>query len=310
MVLSQAHAQLSAEQQTAKERGLALYNQYKATSATPHLRIAAQAGDSESQYFLGEAIRKSKRYITPEAQSAYEAAALQGDIYAMIRLAGNDNDLCVLMENCPESGKEPSDWLQMAKQAAGEQAKNGNAEAMYLMFRITGDEGWLEKSAANGFAFAQYYLGTGYRDGKGFFILPSKRHETIESLMKASAEGGYPRGMMEYAAIRAEKKDFENYRSWNKKAAEAGYTNAVYGYGLNLSTKTSEFGFSYDPITSYALMHLLLELDGGGDILDAAKYSIEKISVNMSPEQIEKAKILSREWKANHPALSYFPDKL
>ncbi|CAI8767530.1 tetratricopeptide repeat protein [Pseudomonas chlororaphis] len=298
------------EQLDDKKNGIELYNQYKTTTAIPYLEKAAKTGDQEAQYYLGEALRKKNRYMTPEAQNAYEASALQGNIYSMIRLADNSDDLCVAMGNCPEGRKDPKEWLEIAKKTAGTQAAEGNAESMYLMFRITGNDEWLEKSAANGFAFAQYYLGTGYRDGKGFFILPSKRNETVENLMKASAEGGYPRGMMEYAAIRAEKKDFENYRSWNKKAAEAGYTSAVYGYALNLSTKASEFGFPYDPITSYALMHLLLELDGGGDILDAAKYSIEKISENLSSEQIEKAKILSKEWKANHPPLSYFPDKL
>jgi hypothetical protein len=45
--------------------------------------------------------------MTPEAMSAYEASALQGDIYSMIRLAGEKNDLCVTMGNCPESRKEP-----------------------------------------------------------------------------------------------------------------------------------------------------------------------------------------------------------
>jgi len=310
MVLSQAHAQLSSEQQTAKERGLVLYNQYKATSAIPHLRIAAQAGDSESQYFLGEAIRKSKRYITSEAQSAYEAAALQGDIYAMIRLAENANDLCVLMENCPESSKEPGDWLQTAKQAAGEQAKNGNAEAMYLMFRITGDEDWLEKSAANGYAFAQHYLASGYQSGKEFFLLPSKRADLVERLMKSSAEGGYPQGMMGYAAIRAHKNDFDTFRYWNEKAANTGYAIAVFGYGSYLSETPSEFGFPYDRVKSYALVYLLLELDGSGALNGITEDLLSEISEKMTAEQIEKAKAFSKEWKSSHPPLSYFPDKL
>lgn len=91
--LTQANAPLYAEQQTAKERGLALYNQYKTTSAILHLRVAAQAGDSESKYFLGEAIFRSKRHIIPEAQSANEAATLQGDVYSMIRLVTAGSDL-------------------------------------------------------------------------------------------------------------------------------------------------------------------------------------------------------------------------
>ncbi|MFD2883629.1 hypothetical protein ACFS4T_16375 [Pseudomonas lini] len=59
---------------------------------------------------LAKRCEKVKRYITPEAQSAYEASALQGDIYSMIRLSGNKNDLCVVMKNCPEGRKEPTEW--------------------------------------------------------------------------------------------------------------------------------------------------------------------------------------------------------
>ncbi|WP_210472569.1 hypothetical protein [Pseudomonas chlororaphis] len=57
MVLNQAHAQLSAEQQIAKDRGLTLYNQYKV--AKPELTIAAKAGDRESQYYLAEELSES-----------------------------------------------------------------------------------------------------------------------------------------------------------------------------------------------------------------------------------------------------------
>ncbi|WP_148058978.1 tetratricopeptide repeat protein, partial [Pseudomonas chlororaphis] len=293
MVLSQAHAQISAEQQTAKEQGLVLYNQFKAISAVPYLRAAADAGDSESQYFLGEAIRKSKRYITPEAQRAYEAAALQGDIYSMIRLAGNADDLCVAMGNCPESRKEPREWLQMAKQHAGEQAANGNAESMYLMYELTADKKWLEESAENGFALAQYLLGVEYREGGGFFLLSSSRAEAVERWMKASAEGGYPRGMMNYAEVLYNKKDLEGFRNWTEKAAETGYTEGVFGYGYSLSGKYPEQGFSLDLVKSYALLSLLLELDGGGTAKDDAEYVLPKIKEKMTLLQIAEAEKIS-----------------
>ncbi|WDH19765.1 tetratricopeptide repeat protein [Pseudomonas chlororaphis] len=310
MVLSQAHAQISAEQQTAKEQGLVLYNQFKAISAVPYLRAAADAGDSESQYFLGEAIRKSKRYIIPEAQRAYEAAALQGDIYSMIRLAGNADDLCVAMGNCPESRKEPREWLQMAKQHAGEQAANGNAESMYLMYELTADKKWLEESAENGFALAQYLLGVEYREGGGFFLLSSSRAEAVERWMKASAEGGYPRGMMNYAEVLYSKKDLEGFRNWTEKAAETGYTEGVFGYGYSLSGKYPEQGFSLDLVKSYALLSLLLELDGGGTAKDDAEYVLPKIKEKMTLLQIAEAEKISSAWKASHPPLSFFPFKL
>ncbi|WP_256584844.1 MULTISPECIES: hypothetical protein [unclassified Pseudomonas] len=41
-----------------KSRGITLYNQFKTISATPLLRIAAEAGDHEAQYYLAESLRQ------------------------------------------------------------------------------------------------------------------------------------------------------------------------------------------------------------------------------------------------------------
>jgi hypothetical protein len=303
-------AELTVEQQAAKIQGIVLYNQFKAVSATTQLKIAAGAGDHEAQYYLGEAIRKNKKHMTSEALSAYESSALQGDIYSMIRLAGEKNDLCVAMSNCPKGRKESGEWGKMALDTASVEAAKGNAKAMYLLFVVTGEDKWLEKSAEKGYAFAQYFLGVSYREGRGFFLLPSSRAEVVERLMKSSAEGGYPQGMLEYGAILAEKKDMQGFRLWNEKAAETGYATAIFGYGSNIGKESSEFGYTYDPIKSYALLHLLLELDGGGGMPDYVNYVLPNISDKMSPEQIEKAKEVSKEWKDSHPPLSFFPDKL
>jgi hypothetical protein len=40
------------------------------------------------------------------------------------------------------------------------------------------------------------------------------------------------------------------------------------------------------------------------------KMFCQKLKKNMSKEQIEKAKELAKTWKANHPPLSFYPDKL
>ena len=49
---SSAWAQLTPEQQAAKDKGLMFYQQYKRSSAIPELQIAAEAGDRGAQYFL------------------------------------------------------------------------------------------------------------------------------------------------------------------------------------------------------------------------------------------------------------------
>lgn len=103
---TQAFSQLTASQEDAKVRGLELYNQMKAISALPFLTVAAKAGDRDSQYYLAEALRKNNRHMTPEAQKWYEAAANQGDFYAMIQLGRSDDDMCKVMENCPDTKKK------------------------------------------------------------------------------------------------------------------------------------------------------------------------------------------------------------
>ncbi|ROZ79299.1 hypothetical protein EF096_19985 [Pseudomonas neustonica] len=78
LLASPAFADLTPEQQAAKERGSVLYHQFKAISAEPYLTIAAEAGDSESQFLLAEALRKNNRYMTEEAYHWLEEAARQG----------------------------------------------------------------------------------------------------------------------------------------------------------------------------------------------------------------------------------------
>ncbi|MGF6127446.1 TPR repeat protein [Pseudomonas frederiksbergensis] len=303
-------AQAPIESLAAKTQGLALYNQFKSVSAVPYLKKAAESGDHEAQYYLGEALRKNNKYITTEAQNAYEASALQGDIYAMISLSQRDNDLCVAMKNCPAEKKSPAEWSKNALEAATKDAEKGDSEAMYLMYRITGDDKWFEKSAEGGFALSQYYLAAEYREGKGFFLTPSKRAEVIERWMKASAEGGIPQGMLGYAAIQGRKNNWEQFRYWNEKAAMTGYVSAVYGYGSYLAGQSPEYGFKEDLITAYASLSWVLELDGGGGMKEFAQDELPGIAAKMTPEQIEKSKNILMEWKVTRPPLSFFPDKL
>ena len=141
--------QLTPEQQAAKESGIALYNQYK--DAKPYLRIAAEAGDPEAQYYLGEDIRSANRLMTEEAHKWFVAAADQGDLYAMLRLSRSGSDLCSVMSNCPPDSKTAWDWLKQAREIGNARADAGVSEAMYIMYLGTNDLEWLEKSADAGY---------------------------------------------------------------------------------------------------------------------------------------------------------------
>ncbi|WP_439878776.1 tetratricopeptide repeat protein [Pseudomonas prosekii] len=306
----QARAQISNEQHSAKDRGIQLYDQFKAVSALPHLKHAAEGGDAEAQYYLGEAIRKNKKYIDNDAKTAYENSAKQGDIYSMIRLGRMDKDLCMNMGNCPKSEKTAKEWLEQAEYLAIKQAGQGNAESMYLLYEITGKNQWLVQSAENGYPLSQYLLATEYLEGGGFFVLPSSRAEAVEYWMKASAQNGYPRAMSGMAAILVERKDAANARVWVERAAGTGYVEALFNYGYYLAGKNGEFGFSADYVTSYALLSLFLELDGGGGAKEDAEYVISKIKKEMDQSQLNAAQKLAANWKNTHPPLSFFPFKL
>ncbi|MDZ3826418.1 tetratricopeptide repeat protein [Pseudomonas monsensis] len=300
---------LSDSELAMKSRGIILYNQFKAVSATPLLRIAAEAGDHEAQYYLAESLRQKNSYMNPEAKKWYEMAATQGDLYAMIQLGRVKNDLCKLSEDCPATEKKPSDWLNQASSIAQPKAEDGNAEAMYIMYEFTLDTTWLEKAAAKNHQISQYLLARSYHQGDGFF-LPWKRSEVVENLFKASAEGGYPPSMMEYGALLYEKGDIEGFRHWNEQAALASYATTVYGYGSDLAHEPDTYGFPFDVVKGYALVYTLKELDGGGGLQERVESKLAKIEAKMTAEQIEAAKKFSQEWAASHPPLSFFPDKL
>jgi TPR repeat protein len=308
--LGQAWAQLTPEQQAAKERGLMLYNQYKAISATPFLRIAAEAGDSEAQYFLAESLRLEKRYMTAEAHHWYEAAAQQGDYYAMIRLGRSGNDLCTVMNNCPPGRKAPLDWLREALKQAEPQAQQGDAEAMYILYHVTASRDWLEKAANAGHAMAQYWMAIRASQGEGFFFPPWKRQEAVEKWFKASAESGHPPSMMYLLEILYKKNELAAVRHWTEQAAKTGHADSVANLGAYSSHTPNMIDLPLDLIKGYALIYLLRELDGGGHIQSYVEHKLPEIAAKMTPEQIEEAKAFAQEWKATHPPLSFFPDKL
>ncbi|WXL24748.1 sel1 repeat family protein [Ectopseudomonas mendocina] len=309
--LSAQAGELKVEQQAAKIKGITLYNQHKAVSAEPYLRKAAEAGDRESQYYLAESLRFNSRYMTSEAQAWYVAAAEQGDYYAMFRLAGADNDdLCQTIGECPEKNKLSSHWSKMFLGKVEPLASSGDGEAMMLMYRWTGDIDWLKRSAEVNYAGAQYLLAVKYQEGKGVVFPPWDRSLVIEELYKKSADAGFPKSIGNYAGLMIEKGDLATARMLLKKAAETGMESSVYTYGSFLAHEPDEVGYKLDLVKGYGLVSLLLELDGGGGALYFAEEKLKQIEAKMLPEQIEEAKAFAKEWKATHPPLSFFPDKL
>jgi TPR repeat protein len=144
-------SQLTPEQQAAKIRGFALYNQFK--DGEKDLRIAATAGDRESQFYLAKDLQNTARHMTAESKKWYAAAAEQGDLYAMFQLYASDSDLCHAMHNCPPDTRTSQDWKNLIIKTAEPLASQGDGEAMYILFLTTKKLDWLERSADAGFPF-------------------------------------------------------------------------------------------------------------------------------------------------------------
>ncbi|WP_240915815.1 tetratricopeptide repeat protein [Metapseudomonas otitidis] len=301
-------AQLSVEQLAAKERGIVLYNQYKETD--PYLLIAAEAGDSEAQYYLAEEIRQRNFSITAEAYKWYAAAAAQGDYYAMYRLARTGSDLCSVMGNCSSDGKTAKEWLVLGRETAKALAEQGDAEAMYVLYYLTTKIEWLEKAAEAGSPEAQHDLARYYQKGNGFFFPPWRRSETACQLLKEAAQGGYIRAMERYQECLDEQGDNAGIRYWIERAVEKGDAGTTIAYVQLLLHTPELYGVPLDRVRAYGFLILLEELDGGGGAISFVEDFKPKILEKITPEQIEQAKAFAKEWKATHPPLSYFPDKL
>lgn len=292
------------------QNGILLYNQLKIDEALPQLEKEAESGKTESQYYLGEALRKRNRYMTPEAQHWYEAAAKNGSIYAMIQLGRSSHDLCQTMKNCPPSQKTPAEWFSNAKDLTLPKANTGDPESLYLMYEITLDHEWLEKSANAGYPLAQYWMAVSERQGRGFFLIPGKREESVRNWLKLASEGGYSKAMNSYLEILYREGDMKSVRHWLEIAAETGDQEAVSNYGAYISHTPDKVGYPLDVVKGYAIFTLLKELNGNGGVEEYADQKIEEIAEKMTPEQIEQSKTVAQEWKATHPPLSFFPDKL
>lgn len=301
------YAALTPDQQAAKERGIMLYNQYK--PAETELRIAAEAGDAEAQFYLGEYLSRKPGYMTSESRHFLEAAANQGDLYAMIRLSKSGGDECKIYNNCPAGYKTRAEWRREAWRVSRDLAAKEDPEGLYIAYRVSGRLDFLIRSAEAGFPFAQYWLGSRYKNGDSFFLLPWGRHDETRRWFKAAAENGIPQAMIEYANMRGYS---AIVRHWVEEAAKAGYRDGIVRLAAEYEHPRSVNDFPHDLVKAYGLISLLLVLDEYcGSTAGCARDKLARLSAQMTPEQIEQGKAFVLEWQAAHPRpISFFPMKI
>ncbi|SER99108.1 hypothetical protein SAMN03159444_05595 [Pseudomonas sp. NFACC02] len=300
-----AFAQLTSEEQQARDKGIVLYKQSDWYDSQPLLEIAAKAGDRTAQYYLAEAIRLSKRYTTAEAKKWYEAAAEQGDLYAMLRL-GDSDDLCGVIGTC--EGKSAEQWRKKALKTAYERANNADTEAMIVLYTMGEGLRWLERSAERGNSDAQHFLAIVYKDGGGWFIIPGTRDKAVERYARASAEAGYAPAMEFYANFLYDnKRPKKEIAYWLKKTAETGHLEALAAYALYIAHLPDGLDYPLNLVEAYGITYLISQLTGGGAVPEDARRSLPKIAAKMTPDEIQQGIAFSKEWEKTHPPLSYYP---
>jgi uncharacterized protein len=297
----------SAQEEVEFNTGLTLYNQNDWINSQDHLRAAAKAGNSEAQYYLAEALRLSNRYMTEEAQAWYEAAAEQGDLYAMIRL-GSTDDLCgTLQENCKKDRKY---WTTQAREQAKARANSGDKNAMEVMYYLSNDRSWLRKASKLGNSNASHLMAklllgdTRDKQTGRTILLPE-----AEKYLKKSAESGNPKAMSLYSTILNEKGKYKESREWLEKCLSTSHDNCVLLLENIHKQLYEDFNnLGYKPNKSIAYGLLLFRRDAIGKAKTSSIF--DTFEDELTAEQKAEGEEFFHEWKKTHPPLSYHVPKL
>lgn len=287
--------------------GFDLYNQHNWIDSQRYLKIAAEAGNSEAQYYLAEALRLSNRYMTEESQHWYTAAAEQNDLFAMIRLSDSD-DLCgILQEDCK---KDRTYWKKRAKTLAQEQADSGNNIAMHALYYLTGNRDWLKKAADAGNHEAGYFLADlmlsdTMEQGTGKTTLTPE----AEHYLRKSAEGGNPKAMSLLSSRLDRDGKFNESKEWLEKCLLTSHDNCVLRLESIHRQLTNRYkNLDYQPDKSVAYGLLLFRRDAIGKAKTSSLF--DTFEDELTAEQKAEGEKFFKEWKKTHPPLSYHVPKL
>ncbi|PRY58077.1 hypothetical protein B0H98_1225 [Vreelandella songnenensis] len=306
---------LDEEAQAAKEEGMRLYGIRRADSAIPFLEQAAENGDAEAMYYLGEANRRLVMgNMNQSALDWYHQAAQHGDPYSMLRLF--DCGACELGDVCPENG---DDWPQEALELTLPLAEAGDQEAMAALYYIyyyveDPDEEealtWLNRAAEAGNAWAMNTLGKLARDDDAYSS-DTERLEAAEVWFRRAAEAGYAPGMNNLASILNHLDHPEEAWQWMTKASEAGHMNGR-GWLAACNIAPNEGGRELcrgapepDPAEGWAIFLAIHEEVPG----TSSENALRAYRDSLIPEQRAEGERMKDEWLGLEPPLSYFPEK-
>ncbi|MFY0991883.1 tetratricopeptide repeat protein [Halomonas sp. C05BenzN] len=301
---------LDAETQAAKDEGMRLYNAHLRSQAPPYLEPAAEAGDAEAMYYLGEIHRLRHMGMTREALAWYRRAAEHGEPYAMLRL--HQGGACRLGDVCPDKG---NDWRQAALEATLPQAEAGDAAAMGVLFDIYSAleqpqvaDDWLERAGEAGDAESQYWLGILIGDGLGDYPDEAQRKEVAEAWLRRAAEQGYAPAINRLSALLSQRERYKEAWEWMVQASEAGHMNGRLGIGwcyLNPEERGEICVHEQDMVKGWAILSAVSEETDNR----TAQSIMARNRDRLTAKQREEAEALAEEWLAKEPPLSEFPPR-
>lgn len=305
---------LDEEAQAAKDEGMRLWGIHQWIKMQPYLEQAAEHGDVESMYYLGEANRLLSRGLSLAALEWYHRAAQEGEPHAMLRLY--DGSACELGDVCPEGG---NDWREAALAATLPKAEAGDAEAMGALYDIytyldRHDEAmeWLLLSAEAGNLDSMNWLGQLARDDEENYATETERLEAAAEWYRRAAEAGYAPAMNNLAAALSNLERYEEARRWREKSSETGHINGRrWIAACNIVPFLRDFedlcrgALKPDPATGWAIL-LAIKEEVPGSYTDQ---SLSLYREHITPEQREEGERMMEEWLNREPPLSYFPDK-
>ncbi|PCF93440.1 tetratricopeptide repeat protein [Vreelandella nigrificans] len=307
---------LDEEAQAAKEEGMRLYGIRRADTAIPYLEQAAEAGDAEAMYYLGEANRRLVMgNMNQAALGWYYQAAQHGEPYAMLRLF--DGGACELGDVCPENG---DDWPQEALELTLPKAEAGDPEAMAALYNIyyyvedpDEDEAmqWLHRAAEAGNVHSMNWLGELARNDERGYANDTERLEAAEVWFRKAAEADYAPSMNNLAVVLSQLGRYDEAWDWMIKASMAGHVNGrLWQASCYLEPEAEGNGVcktEKDPAKGWAILLALKEEMPGSTSENALTYYGYGDSI--TPEQRAAGERMMEEWLNLEPPLSYFPEK-
>lgn len=313
---------LEPEVQAAKDEGMRLYGLGIAAESIPLLEPAAEAGDVDAMYYLGEIHRLRHMGLTREAMAWYLQAAEQGDVHAMLRLF--QGGACTAGDRCPE-GYE--DWHHAALAVAQPKAEAGDPDAMLALYhiyahldasRLTGIYNmlgiptragkWLKRAAEAGLPEAQTLWGRQIMGGRGWYFTNSRRLAEAEVWFRQAAEQDYAPGMSGVASVLISQERYEEAWEWMQVASQAGHIDRRFGVGWCYldPTWSDRCQNEADLIKGWAILHAMTVETSNQSAISNMRRNRDLLT----DEEIAEAEALAeREWIGREPPLSNFPPR-